>query len=165
MSKNQTSTAFTLKDAIILATKKHEGQFDKGGSPYITHPLSVMDMLVDEPSKMAGVLHDIVEDTPITFAELKALGCPKPVLDAVKLVTHSEDFDGSNEAYMRDIQQIADSGNQIAIDVKWADLTNNQDLSRIPSPTDKDYARLERYKRAKVVLRPLVSQYLLNCVR
>ncbi len=152
---------FTLNDAVELATQRHEGQVDKGGKPYISHPLSVMAMLEDEQSKMAAVLHDIVEDTTVTFEELAELGCPKPVIDAVKLVTHSKDFDGSDEAYVRDIQQIATSSNQTAVDVKWADLTNNQDLSRIPNPTARDYARLERYGRAKVILRPLVSKYLL----
>lgn len=157
-----TVPAFTLNDAIRLAEEKHKGQVDKGGEPYVSHPLSVMGMLKDEPSKMAGVLHDIVEDTPVTFDDLEKLGCPKKVLSAIKLVTHAEDFDGSDKSYMRDIQNIADSGNQIAIDVKWADLTNNQDLSRIPSPTPKDHARLVRYSKAKIILKPLVSDYLAN---
>jgi GTP diphosphokinase / guanosine-3',5'-bis(diphosphate) 3'-diphosphatase len=161
ISQNDTDVPqFTLNDAIKLAEEKHKGQVDKGGEPYISHPLSVMGMLKDEPSKMAGVLHDIVEDTTVTFDDLKGLGCPEEVLSAVRLVTHAEDFDGSDESYMRDIQNIADSGNQIAVDVKWADLTNNQDLSRIPSPTPKDHARLIRYSKAKTVLKPLVSDYL-----
>lgn len=151
---------FTLNDAIRLAEEKHKGQVDKGGGPYISHPLSVMGMLKDEPSKMAGVLHDIVEDTPVTLDDLENLGCPEDVLSAIKLVTHADNFDGSDESYMRDIQKIADSGNQIAIDVKWADLTNNMDLSRIPSPTAKDHARLKRYTKAKSILRPVVSTYL-----
>ena len=158
--KSSAVSAFTLNDAIKLAEEKHKGQLDKGGNPYISHPLAVMGTLKDDPSRMAAVLHDIVEDTPVTFGDLQRLGCPSEVLNAVRLVTHADDFDGSDESYMRDIQTIAESGNQIAIDVKWADLTNNQDLSRIPNPTPKDLARLERYSKAKTILKPLVSGYL-----
>ena len=161
-SKELIKITFTLDNAIELATNVHLGQLDKAGRPYIEHPLFVMNMIRGDKDKMTGVLHDVVEDSQITFDSLRNIGCPGPVIETLQLLTHDEQFDGSDEAYMRYIKTIADSGNQTAIDVKWADLTNNQDLSRIPNPTDKDFARLERYKNAKIVLRPLVSKYLLN---
>lgn len=158
--KSVNTNIFTLEEAISLASEKHKGQTDKAGQPYILHPLAVMNTVQGDTAKMAGVLHDIVEDTPVTFDELRQLGCPEAVVEAVKLVTHAEDFDGSNESYMADIKNIVDSGNQTAIDVKWADITHNQDLSRIPSPTEKDRNRLNRYAKAKEALKPLVSGYL-----
>ena len=57
----------TLKDAIELATKHHKGQFDKGGQPYIGHPLRIMEKMTLEDEKIVAILHDIVEDTDITL--------------------------------------------------------------------------------------------------
>ncbi len=152
---------FTLDSAIALAAERHRNQKDKEGKPYFEHLEAVANQLVGDQNKMAGFLHDIVEDTPTTFDELIALGCPEPVVGAIRLVTH-ENQSPSPEEYSRDIQKIADSRNQIAIDVKWADLTNNSDMSRIPNPTQRDFNRWEKYKKAKEVLRPFVSGYLLN---
>ena len=58
----------TLERAIEIARKAHEGQSDKGGAPYITHPLRVMERAGPEEAKMAAVLHDVVEDTTVIIA-------------------------------------------------------------------------------------------------
>ena len=64
-----------LKQAIEVATQAHEGQLRKSGEPYITHPLAVMKLLqewnMDEDTVIAGVLHDTVEDTPLTLQEIE----------------------------------------------------------------------------------------------
>lgn len=64
-----------VKKAIELATKAHEGQKRKSGEAYISHPLAVMQILIDwgmdEDTIIAGVLHDVVEDTPVTLDEIK----------------------------------------------------------------------------------------------
>ena len=52
----------TLQKAISIAVKAHEGQIDKGGNPYILHPLRVMMSLRTVDEMIVGVLHDVVED-------------------------------------------------------------------------------------------------------
>ena len=72
-----TSSIDLLKKAIDFATKKHEGQMRKSGEPYITHPLSVAALLVewgmDTDTVVAGVLHDTLEDTDTTLAEIEEI--------------------------------------------------------------------------------------------
>lgn len=63
-------------DAIEFASKAHRGQFRKGTRvPYIVHPIGVMKILIecgaDEDTVIAGILHDVVEDTPVTLEEIK----------------------------------------------------------------------------------------------
>lgn len=64
-----------IEQAIEVATKAHEGQFRKTGEPYIIHPLAVMKILeewnMDEDTIIAGILHDTVEDTPLTLKEIE----------------------------------------------------------------------------------------------
>lgn len=62
-------------EAIEFATKAHAGQYRKGtGIPYITHPLGVSKILIEngcpEHVIVAGILHDTIEDTPVTFEEI-----------------------------------------------------------------------------------------------
>lgn len=154
--------SFTLDQAVEIAKRAHEGQTDKAGKPYIEHPIFVMEHLQTEEEKMTGVLHDVVEDSDMTFEDLERLGCPPRVIDALRLVTHPKDFDGTEESYMKGIGKIVISGNQIAINVKFVDLTHNSDLTRIPNPTDKDLARVVKYKKGLDLLRPLVSDYLIT---
>jgi (p)ppGpp synthase/HD superfamily hydrolase len=151
---------FYLNLAVEIATQAHEGQADNQGVPYIEHPLAVMNMVHDEDTKIVAILHDVIEDTEIGIDQLRELGCPVHILDAVLLVTHDLNYGGTEEEYMAKIQKIIDSGNQMAIDVKWADLTHNSDLSRTPNPTEKELHRREKYQKSKVLLRPVVSEYL-----
>ena len=64
-----------LKNAIDIATKAHANQYRANNDPYITHPLSVADILIDwgmdADSIIAGILHDTIEDTELTVQEIE----------------------------------------------------------------------------------------------
>jgi guanosine-3',5'-bis(diphosphate) 3'-pyrophosphohydrolase len=66
-----------LKQAYLVARDAHEGQMRTSGEPYITHPVAVSrilaDMRLDHESLMAALLHDTIEDTPVTKEELSEL--------------------------------------------------------------------------------------------
>ena len=135
-----------LESAIATAAKAHEGQTDKAGKPYILHSLRVMlNVKGCIPEQCAAVLHDVIEDTDITAEALLELGFSKEVVDAVVLLTRSKDED-----YMEYVKRL--KANPIARAVKLADLSDNMDMSRIANPTEKDLARLEKYKKAKSIL-------------
>lgn len=130
----------SVSKALRLATAAHSGQVDKAGENYIKHPIAVAQTVNTAEAQTVALLHDIVEDTPVTFEELKAEGFSDAVLHAVYCLTHQE-----GEARDIYISRIAE--NPLATTVKLADLAHNSDLSRIPAPTEKDFARAERYAR------------------
>jgi len=135
----------TLEQAIELAVKHHKGQYDKGGKPYILHPLRLLMSVDTDDEKIVAVMHDLVEDTHITIAYLRSAGFSEKVLSALDCVTNRD-----NEDYESFIERIAQ--NPLATKVKLADLEDNMDLSRISEPSKKDYKRIEKYKRAKTRL-------------
>lgn len=138
-------TTNILKKAIQIATTAHAGQTDKGGNPYISHPMRLMENVESVEEKIVAVLHDVVEDTEVTFADLEKEGVPQVCIDALKLLTHEKDV-----PYMDYVKSI--SSNEIATSVKIADLKDNSDLSRLESITDKDIARVEKYTKALSIL-------------
>ena len=135
-----------INKAIETAARAHDGQLDKAGKPYILHPLRVM-MNVEggEMEQCAAVLHDVLEDSPLTAEDLAAEGFGVEIIEAVKLLTRTADED-----YLEYVRRL--KANPIAKAVKLADLTDNMDMSRIKEPTERDYKRLEKYKRAKEIL-------------
>jgi (p)ppGpp synthase/HD superfamily hydrolase len=140
----------TLEDAIALAVEAHRGQKEKAGQPYILHVLRVMFRLETEHEQMAGVLHDLVEDTPYTLDDLRRLGYPEPVVTAVDCLTRRED-----ETYEQFTERAA--SNPIARRVKLADLEDNLDIRRLSTVTERDRERLERYIRARARIRELIA--------
>lgn len=138
-------TQSILEKAIQIATTAHAGQTDKGGNPYISHPMRLMENVESVEEKIVAVLHDVVEDTEVTFADLEKEGLPQICIDALKLLTHDKDV-----PYMDYVKSI--SSNEIASSVKIADLKDNSDLSRLESITDKDIARVEKYTKALSIL-------------
>ena len=135
-----------LNKAIIIAAKAHSGQLDKSGKPYILHPLRVMfNVEGGIEAQCTAVLHDVIEDTSVTLDDLKEQGFSDDILTALKLLTRTPDED-----YMVYISRI--KLNSLAKAVKLADLKDNMDMTRIPSPTEKDFLRLEKYKKAKALL-------------
>ncbi len=131
-----------LEKAIEIAIKAHKGQTDKAGQPYILHLLRVMLAGKTKEEQICGVLHDIVEDTEWSFEDLQQAGFSETVVDALKCVTKTSE----NENYNHFIDRIL--SNPLAIRVKINDLTDNMDLSRLHTITDKDKLRLEKYKKA-----------------
>lgn len=139
----------TLKDAIILAATHHEGQVDKVGQPYILHVLRVMLQLKTEKERIAGVLHDIVEDCSVTFDDLAALGYDDEIIDTIRCVSKLPEEEDNYAAFIQRVSR----GSLLTRRVKIADLEDNADLSRIPNPTEKDFRRTEKYLRAIKLLR------------
>lgn len=135
----------TLERAIELAARAHAGQVDKAGAPYILHPLRLMLAVGTPEQRLAAVLHDIVEDTPVTFDDLLAEGFAPDVVDAVRALTKLPGEDRLDAARRA-------AANPIARAVKLADVADNMDLSRLAAPTGKDLARLEQYRQVKAIL-------------
>lgn len=135
----------TLEKAIEIAARAHAGQTDKGGAPYILHPLRLMLAQRDLYARMAAVLHDVVEDTALTFDDLAREGFPAEVMDAVRALTKQPGEDRIAAARRA-------AANPIACAVKLADVADNMDLSRIPAPSDKDHARLQQYAEVRAIL-------------
>lgn len=129
-----------LDIAIELAEKYHKDQFDKGGNPYINHPLAVMNRLDTAEEKIVGVLHDIVEDTELTFDDLREYGFSEKIVAGIDSVTRREGEEREAFIYRAKL-------NELGRKVKVADLKENRDLSRIPNPQEKDYQRAEKYER------------------
>ncbi len=135
----------TVEKAIEIAARAHANQVDKGGTPYIFHPLRLM-LAVNSPfERMAAVLHDVVEDTDVALADLRDEGFPPEVVDAVEALTKRK-----GERRLEAARRAAK--NPIALIVKLADVTDNMDLSRIPNPSEKDFNRLKEYEQVKKLL-------------
>lgn len=130
-----------LEKAIAIAVEAHRGQTDKMGAPYILHPLSVMWRVDGETEKIVAVLHDVVEDTPWTFEDLKREGFPDEVLQALECVTKRE-----GESYDDFVKRSA--SNAVARRVKLADLEDNMDVRRLKVGTQKDFERIAKYVSA-----------------
>lgn len=131
----------TLERAIEIAARTHAGQVDKGGAPYILHPLRVMLRVAPGPQQIVAVLHDVVEDSDISFEDLEREGFSAEVINGLRAVTKVE-----GESYEDFVARAA--LDPVGKAVKLADLMENSDLSRIAEPSQKDLERIEKYGRA-----------------
>lgn len=134
--------------AMKIAYKAHEGQVDKVGIPYIFHPFHLAEQMKDEYSTCVALLHDVVEDTPVTFEELSK-HFPEEIISALKLLTHEEGVDYFD--YVRAIKT-----DPIATAVKLADLTHNSDETRLVGSDigqEKINAWREKYSKAFEILK------------
>jgi (p)ppGpp synthase/HD superfamily hydrolase len=133
----------TLERAICIAAEAHAGVPDKGGAPYILHPLRMMLTLSTTEERIVAVLHDVCEDRPDlwTLEKLRAEGFSEEIIRALDSVTKRE-----KEVYEDFALRAA--ADPIGRSVKLADLKDNCDLSRISNPSDKDRERIDKYRRA-----------------
>ena len=127
-------TALT-KQALKLCFEAHRNQLDKSGMPYVFHPFHLAEQMDTEESTTVALLHDVVEDTDYTLEDLKAMGFPNNVIDALALMTHNP-----RVPYMEYVKAI--SANSLATKVKLADLRHNSDLSRLDSVDENNTAIL-----------------------
>src|SRR5437879_13227873 len=143
-------TESLLEKAIDIATKAHQRQKDRYGAPYILHPLRVMNRVATEQEKIVGVLHDVVEDTKWTLADLQRSGFSTEVIAAVDCLTKRD-----NEPYESLISRAA--GNPLARRVKLADLEDNMDARRLKEFTPND---AERFAKSLSAWRRLAARGL-----
>lgn len=134
-----------LSKAIIIATEAHKGQVDKGSQNYILHPLRVMSKVKSLKGKIVAVLHDTIEDTHITKEHLLDMGFPYEIVEAVELLSKPR-----QEDYLSYVARVGE--NELAKEVKIADLEDNMDTSRLKEITEKDLKRVEKYKKAHSIL-------------
>jgi hypothetical protein len=126
---------------LQIAAQAHEGQKDKEGLPYILHPLRAMMSVQGEEAQIVAVLHDVIEETAVTADDLRRAGFSEPVVAAVVSVTHRKD-----ESYADYVVRC--KGNEVARQVKLADLADNWRLDRTilrPQRFEADVARLRKY--------------------
>ncbi len=133
------------KKALKLCFEAHKTQYDKSGMPYVFHPFHLAEQMTTEETTVVALLHDLVEDTNYTIADLTEMGFPKAITDAISLMTHAADVD-----YFEYVAAIRE--NPIAKAVKIADLTHNSDLSRLDVVNEKALKRREKYQKALKML-------------
>lgn len=129
-----------VQAAKALAEKMHEGQRDKAGLPYVTHPERVASRMETPEGQVVGWLHDTVEDTPLTLEAISAQFGPETAA-AVDAVSRREDE--SWKTYLKRCK-----ANPMARQVKVSDLIDNSNLGRIPRVTLRDVKRQKRYNKA-----------------
>ncbi len=126
--------------AIQIALDAHAGQVDKANQPYILHPLRMMCKVTEEEEQIVAILHDVVEDSAVTVAELAEYGFSKRVLDAVDCLTRQADED--YEAYIERILT-----NSLASVIKLVDLDDNINRNHFDDESSK--LRRQKYEQAK----------------
>ena len=136
----------TLEKAIALAATQHAGQLDKGGQPYILHPLRLMLQFSNPTLQIISVLHDILEDTSTTAEDLEALGFSAEIIQAIQALTKQ-----IGESRLETVKRTV--LNPLATQVKYVDVLDNMNLTRINNPTARDFARLEEYKEVLEILK------------
>jgi (p)ppGpp synthase/HD superfamily hydrolase len=139
---------------IGLATELHDGQIDRGGQPYILHPLKVMHYLKteDEELQCIAVGHDLIEDGFKSLERgieyMRNVGFSERVISGIVALTKIE-----GESY--DDYKIRVKSNPDAVKVKLCDLRHNSDIRRLKGVSISDLARLERYHKFYLELKAI----------
>lgn len=131
-----------LSKMLLLAAQRHGSQYDKGGQPYILHPIRVMQSLNsdDEELNCMAIGHDLVEDTSTSYEELLAMGFTERIVAGICALTNVH-----GETYEQIIARI--SANKDAVLVKLCDLRDNSDIRRLKGVEEKDNRRMAKYHR------------------
>lgn len=131
-----------LSKMLLIATNAHHGQFDRGGNPYILHPMKVMHYIKSEDEELQCIAlgHDVIEDTDVTYKDLKEAGMTDRIIDGIRALTKvpGQTYDEYKEGVFANVD---------AMKVKLADLRHNTDVRRLKGVTEKDIARMEKYHR------------------
>jgi len=113
--------------------------------PYIYHPIHLAEQMSDEATTCVALLHDVIEDTDMTFEQLQREGFTAEIITALKLMTHDESV-----PYLEYVGEI--KKNSVAATVKMADLKHNSDLTRLDHIDEKALIRADKYKKAIALL-------------
>jgi len=140
-----------LSIAIRMAADFHHGQMDKGGNPYILHPLRVMfGVAPDIEAMQVAVLHDVIEDCNIKPEYLISQGFSQRVVDAVVAVSREPAGTLNRRTYKEFIRDI--KLNELAKKVKIADLKDNMNPERMKDLPANEKGIVHRYEKAMEIL-------------
>lgn len=131
---------YQILKAFEIAIDAHDGQKDKGGHPYVLHPIRVAGKVKGQDEQVVALLHDVVEDTDWTLDGLREAGFSEEIVAAVDAISRREGE--SRRAYLARCKT-----DPIARVVKMADLEHNMDLSRLADVTDRDIRRNAQYEK------------------
>ncbi len=130
--------------SLEIVTRVFSEKCDKGGFPYVIHLLKVYSGVSEYIEKVCALLHDIIEDTDVTYEDLKEVGYNDDIIEILKVLTKIK-----GEDYRAYIDRIIQSENYHAMNIKLADLRHNMDSGRIKNPTTNDMERItKRYEPA-----------------
>ena len=142
--KNIKETDNLIYKSLEIVTRVFNDKVDKGGFPYVIHLLKVYSGVNDYTEKVCALLHDIIEDTDVTYDDLRNVGYNEEIIDILTILTKLK-----GEDYRDYINRIINSGNVHAMHIKMADLRHNMDSGRIKNPNTNDYERItKRYEPA-----------------
>lgn len=137
-----------LVAAIGIALRAHGMQLDKGGLPYILHPLHVMDAVEGLDAKIVAVLHDVVEDTDVTLQNIAdhEVGFSDEIINAIRAITKLKGE--RKEDYWARVK-----ADPLALKVKLADIAHNSSHKRLAalSPDEAQYLK-KKYEKAVAFL-------------
>ena len=112
--------------ALLLVSDLFKDKRDKAGDPYINHLIRVSVKLDTDELKIAGLLHDVLEDTDVNKEMLSELGFSKRIIEIVSGVTNIKGLD-----YDSKIKKIIDNGDIDVIKLKYSDMSDNADEGRL----------------------------------
>ncbi len=130
-----------IEKSLAIALDAHTGHVDKANQPYILHPIRVMNKMNNEIEMSVAILHDVVEDSSLSFEQLQAKGISKEVVEILRHLTKSR-----KESYDEFIERVMK--NKVAVKVKIEDIKDNMDINRLPNVSEVDLNRLQKYHRA-----------------
>jgi len=153
------------ENCLNIASLAHADQVDKAKEPYLLHPLWVSATLTETPyrsvlkkhmsvlseeekeyAQCVALLHDVIEDSPITYEDLLMIyHLPKDIADAVLILTKTKGEDYS--LYLKRVKE-----NKLARVVKLSDLLHNSDLRRLPRVKNEDKQRRLKYLKSMLYL-------------
>lgn len=142
-----------FKAAFYLACLAHKNQVDKGGIDYICHPATVALHVRDHhvPSRKrdramtVAMLHDVLEDTSVTEDMLKSFAFEEKIIRTVNLLTHIP-----GDPYDTYIEKLTVS--RLAMKIKCADMTDNENLNRLKCPATRDIQRSAFYHSRRLAI-------------
>ncbi len=125
-----------------LVKQLFQNQLDKGNHNYLDHLQHVSQDFSSNRKKSMALLHDVLEDTPLTKDDLRLLGYDEEFILVLDLLTNTY------ETYDEYIEHLLDANNKDAFEIKMKDLLHNMDLTRVKEICQKDLRRTEKYIRA-----------------
>ena len=132
-----------LKSAILVRIL-FKDKIDKSKDPYLHHLFRVSNRMTTLDGMVAGLLHDLVEDIyNIEFKDLLDIGIPDHIVETLKLVTKEPTIEKLDkieklERYNKEIDKIINSGNDLALELKIADVSDNSSSKRLDKVTIED---------------------------